>query len=171
MIKHENDYEIKKLHVLEFNQLDYRTENLDKTIINAINLSNGVYVYRSLSHLLEQNDFIEWLKEEAGLMLFNEIFVESPNYNRFHKFIPKNNERVYFIELQEENKEKFLEHYKISIRDIKNSIPFKNFIKYSEKSLFIDDPLYDQYDFIFTIGDQILLWTDIHNFLFFKAEV
>lgn len=169
----ENDYEIKKLNITEFEvwSCDEDINFIDEIIIDAINSSEGVYVYRNYTHLLKENDFIKWLKNETGIIYYKEVSLEFTGYNRFENFVPANNESVYFLEFNEDNKESFLQHFKISIRDIKNRIGNENTIKCLEKRMYIDDPLYDQYDFIFTVGNKVILFTDIHDFTFVKAEV
>ncbi|MGF7185410.1 hypothetical protein GGQ84_001497 [Desulfitispora alkaliphila] len=103
-------------------------------------------------------------------MYYKRVSLEFTDDNMTENFVPRNNESVYFLNFNKENKQSFLKKFKIAIRDIKNQIGKKNTIKCLEKKIYIDDPLYDQYDFIFTIGDQAILFTDIHDFTFVKAE-
>lgn len=165
--------EIKKLQISEFSVWNYDDEThiLDVMITDAINLSDGVYVYRKHAHLLEENDFIKWLKNEIGLIYYKEVSIEFIEDNIIENFVPRNNESVYYLEINKDNKENFLEHFNISIRSAKNRMGKIKTNEYLEKGLYIDDPLYDQYDFIFTVGDQVILFTDIHDFTFVNKEV
>ena len=38
------------------------------------------------------------------------------------------------------------------------------------KNMLIDDPQYDQYDFMFIKNDKIYIWTSIHELLLFLNE-
>ncbi|MBM7615493.1 hypothetical protein [Alkaliphilus hydrothermalis] len=168
-----NDYAIKNLIMTEFEVWNYDDDIdvINELIINAIRSSEGVFVYRRLTHLLEENKFIKWLKNETEIIHCNEVSIEFKEHSTMESFRPINNEGVYFLKFTEDNKEDFLRHFRLSIRAIKNRIGKSNGIKYLEKSMYIDDPLYDQYDFIFTVGDKVILFTDIHDFTFVKAEV
>ncbi len=168
-----SDYGIKNLYIKEFQVWNYDddTKIIDEIIINAINSSEGVYVYRKHAHLLEENSFIKWIKNEFSLLFYNQISLEFKENNKIENLVPQNNETVYFLEFNENDKANFLEHFKLSITAIKNRIGKEKTIKYLEKNFYVDNPLYDQYDFIFTVGDQAILFTDIHDFTFIKAEV
>ncbi len=173
MSTYEKDYDIKKLNITKFEVCNYDddTNIIDEIIFNAIYSSEGVYIYRRYAHLLEENDFIKWLKNETGIIYHKEVSLEFTENNIFENFLPKNNESVYFLKFNKVNKEYFLKHFRISITAIKNRIGKKNTIKYLEKRIYVDDPLYDQYDFIFTVGNQVILFTDVHDFTFVKADV
>ena len=164
--------DIKKLLISEFSVWNYDDDIdiINELIIDAINLSEGVFVYRRHPHLLEENDFIKWLKNETEIINYKGVCIEFTEHSRMENFEAKNNEWVYFLKLTEDNKANFLSRFRISIRAIKNRIGKSNTIKYLEKSMYIDDPLYDQYDFIFTVGDRVILFTDIHDFTFLKAD-
>lgn len=163
----------KQLYITEFQvwNCDDDTNIIDEIIIKAINSSEGVYVYRSYGHLLEDNDFIEWLKNQHGLKYYKSVDLVFERDNRNQIIVARNNESIYYFQFDKENKESFLKRFKISIRDIKNRIGKENTDKYLEKSIYVDDPLYDQYDFIFTLGEQVILFTDIHDFTFINTEV
>ncbi|MBS4539483.1 hypothetical protein GOQ27_13490 [Clostridium sp. D2Q-11] len=172
MSTYEKYHDIKELYITDFSVWqDYDINNTTEIVIDAINSAEGVYVYRSHAHLLEENDFIKWLKNEKELMYYKEVSLKFREDNMIENFVLRNKEPVYFLEFNKDNKENFLKQFKISIRDIKNRISKENTIKYLEKRIYIDDPLYDQYDFIFTVGNQAILFTDIHVFTFVKAEV
>ncbi len=171
MSRNEND-DIKKLYIADFSVWDCDDEiyRIDEIINNAISSSEGVYIYRHHAHLLKENTFIKWLKNEAGLICYKEVALEFTEDNIIQSFVPRNNESVYYIGFNKDNKMNFIKHFKLSIRDIKNRIGKIKTNKYLEKELYIDDPTYDQYDFLFTVGDQVILFTDTHDFSFVVAE-
>lgn len=171
MNKHQRKNSIKKLYINEFQNLDYETARLDEIVVDLINSSEGVYFYRAHNHLLNETVLLKWLREETSLIPFKEIRISFECNNKFHNIIPKNDESIYFLKFTEEDKQRFLKKFKISIRDIKNVIGTDMTRKFLKKSIYIDDPLYDQYDFIFTKGDEISLLTDIHTFNFLVPEV
>lgn len=172
MSKYKND-KIKKIFISDFSVwgCDDEVNLLDEMITNGINSSEGVYVYRHYTHLLEENNFIKWLKNETGLIHYRQVSLEFIEDNIIENFVPRNNESVYYLEINKNNKENFIKHFKISIRDVRNRMEKIKIKKYLEKNFYVDDPLYDQYDFIFTLEDQVVLFTDIHNFSFVNAEV
>lgn len=174
MSTYEKNHDAKELYITDFSVWqgwsDLDINNITEIVIDTINSSEGVYVYRSHAHLLEENNFLKWLKNEKGLMYYKEVSLKLREDNMIENFVPKNEEPVFFLKFNKDSKENFLKHFKISIREIKNRIGKENTIKYLEEGIYIDDPLYDQYDFIFTVGNQVILFTDIHVFTFVKAE-
>ena len=165
--------EIEKLYISDFSvwNCDDEPGLLDEMIINAINLSEGVYVYRSSVCSLEGNKFIKWLQKETDLKYYKEASISFIEDNIIESVVPKNNESIYYLEINEDNKESFLDHFKISLTCVQNAMGEINVSQYLEKEIYVDDSSYDRYDFIFTVGDQIILFTDIHDFTFVNREV
>lgn len=164
---------IKKLYIADFSVWNCEDEPglLDEMITNSINLSEGVYVYRSSVYSLEGNKFIKWLQKETDLIYYKEVSISFTEDNIIENIVPKNNESIYYLEINEDNKESFLEHFKISLRCVQNAMGEINVNQYLGKKIFVDDSSYDRYDFIFTVGDRIILFTDIHDFTFVNREV
>lgn len=165
--------EIKKLYIADFSVWNCEDEPdlLDEMITNAINLSEGVYAYRRYDYSLDGNDFIKWLQNETGLIYYKDASIEFTEDNIVEKVVPKNNESVYYLEINEDNKKSFLKHFKITLTSVRNRMGEININKYLGKRFYVDDSAYDRYDFIFTVGDKIILFTDIHDFTFVNREV
>lgn len=159
------DYQNRTLICESFKQLNYQTKHLDRILLKAINKADTVYAFRSYTHILEKNNLIKWL-DSIELDKYSELSINFVSRNRVNKITAEGKEKIYCLNLDEQNKSKFLELFKVSIRDFKNILSSQSL----KNPLYIDDPLYDQYDFVFVYQDNVVLWTDIHPFLFFLNE-
>jgi len=157
-----------KLEMEEFTNLNVDSKNLLEIFKIAISKANKVYVFRSHEHLKDETELISWIKL-VSINAFKkiEILFKKEKHIEIIKAVGKN-EKVHLLNLNEETRLKFAELFKISIKDVKSSLNELE-ICY-ENELFIDDPLYDQYDFIFTSDNKVVLLTSIHDFNFIVAK-
>lgn len=144
-------------------QIDSSCNLIVDIIKETLELSDSVYVFRAYEHLKEVNDFVSWVRENSSETLKAiEFKIESIKYSK--RIEAKCDELIYRIDLDEDNRINFLNHMKLSIRDVKYSSEY-NF-KMFESHLFVDNPLYDQYNMIFSVGEEIYLFVDAHPFIF-----
>lgn len=170
----ENTTDIKTLYISKFQFFQYHEEDLkviEEIVIKAIHSSEGVYVYRHYSHLPEKGPLVKWIEKDSEVRLYKGAEITFTEEDIIKPIMAGRNEAVYYLSFNEENKARFLKDFKISIRSIKNRLKPNELASLLEKRLFIDDPLYDQYDFIFTQGDHVLLYTDIHDFSFIDTDI
>lgn len=144
-----------------YTQFNYETKNLDQLILKAINMSDKVYVFRSYNHLPKKNNLIQWL-DSVETEKLKQLDIHFPQLKEVYEITAKNKEEIYCLILNDKIKSKFLELFKISIRDFRRIISPEAL----KNSLYIDDPLYDQYDFVFCNKNTLLLLTDIHPFIY-----
>lgn len=158
-----------RVYLADYLQKSYSDIDLMNSIDKVINGAKDVYAFRSHSHLSDESVFIQWLKKNATDKNDNICVICTKLDNREEFFESCNkNEYVYRLEFNDSVKCKFKELFKISIRDVKKEMDNQNPILTS--NLFIDDPLYDQFDFIFTTNQNVLLITSIHDFVFIFSD-
>lgn len=149
------------MELKNYNELNYLSKDLENKIKKAIELSTGVYAYRSLNHFPQKTDLIKWVAENANHKLKTfEIFY--PEYNKTFTIKSSDNSYIYFLEFNEENKKQFLQMFKVSVRDVVGAVDFN----IETNDFFVDDSIYGQFDFIFVNDDEIILKTNIHPFIF-----
>ncbi len=142
---------------------DMKLTQLMKMIIEQ---SEYIYIYRRLLHIMEEPEIVKWAKENKKIEVEN-IKISYPKYDREDVIKSQDDKKIYIIDLnQDDNREKISEMMKISIRDITNRLDTKELEEYYNNKLYIDNPIYDQYDFIFTLDNEVLMDTFIHDFSF-----
>lgn len=129
----------------------------------TIQEADSVYVFRTYNHLKGKNKLIQTLMQREVTTL-KEITVHFVKFKRDYIFTSSDNSNIIRVDLRvKDTRAIFKENFKMSSREIKNM--------YSKRilddELLIDDPAYDQYDFIFEKDGSVLLWTDIHCFEIF----
>lgn len=151
------------IEVLDAFVLMDKIEHLEKKITEKIEQSKGVYVYRSQEHENEENELISWMRKQELLICYKRLIVHYNCYNEKEIVTPRNNESVFYLEFTDSIKSEFLKKFRVSILDIENTLR-GSMLSYLENSNFYTrDPLFDQFDFIFTNGDRVLLETAIHG--------
>ena len=101
-------------------------------------MSYRVYVYRAYNHLLEKNTLIQWL-DSVETEKLKQLDIHFSQLNGVYKIIAENKEKIYCLTFNDKVKSKFLELFKISIRDFRKIISPQAL----KNPLYIDDSLYD----------------------------
>lgn len=133
-------------------------------IRNAILNADSVYVFRSYNHLSGAPECVEFAKNHCCEKL-SAIHIDLTKPKRTIKIRSSDQNPIYRLNLNDPRARKtFMGSFKISIRD------FWDHVHHSDEIL-IDDPLYDQYDFLFERNGKIMLWTDIHALDLFEVTL
>ena len=129
----------------------------------SINNADSVYVFRTHNHLMSENSIVLWCKENY-ISEYDKINIEFSEFNHINEIKSTDNSKIIKVDLNINNNRKvFKELFKISIRDFKNELASE----LMSFEMLIDDPLYDQYDYLFEKDGKIISWTDIHELLIF----
>ena len=125
--------------------------------------ADSVFVFRSHDHLQGHPSVID-VANNIGIHYSPEVLVHFKQHNRILKIRAIDGGPIFQIHLSEAaNREVFANAFKISIRDFKRSVPLCD-------EMLIDDPVYDQFDYLFVKEGRVILWTDIHELLLFKVN-
>lgn len=151
---------IEKLEVIDHLDLNASSENLTDVIKQVLNISDTVYVFRRLNHFDEQIPLVQWLHQQDVSKI--EKIILNFDHGKFRDEINGSGEPIYKLNLTDDNRQQFIERFSISIRDAKGYLDFK----VPTDEMFVDDPLYDQYDYVFMYDGKVILTTYIHIYEF-----
>lgn len=141
--------------------------DIGEMVKNAINISDEVYVFRAHTHILEESDFINWVFESSDSKV-REIYINLTDFdNAINITSCIDKEGIYHLMLTNDIKSKFSDKFKISSRDVNKSLSEAANL---DDDIFVDDPKYDQFDFIFSSCNKLLLLTSIHDFNFLVSS-
>lgn len=130
---------------------------------DSINNADSVYVFRTHNHLMSDNSTVLWCKENL-ISEYDKINIEFSKFNRINEIKSTDNSKIVKVDLNiNNNRNEFKKNLRISIRDFKNELASE----LTSFEMLIDDPLYDQYDYLFEKDGKIISWTDIHELLIF----
>ena len=146
------------------NEIDLK--NYLKIVNNSLMRSDKVYIYRTHNHLSKKNDLIKWCANNQSKELTQiDVFFES--FQRMLHIKSSDGSNILEVELAyKKNREEFSERFRIDYSSFRECFSDKILTK----NMLIDDPQYDQYDFMFIKNDKIYIWTSIHELLLFLNE-
>jgi arginyl-tRNA synthetase len=135
-------------------------------INKALKCSDEVYVFRAHNHLENKTELIEWC-------MFNckntvpKLKIFFKEYKRELEVMSSDKSDIYIIDLKaNENRESFSSRFKIDYSSFRHNFSKKAL----ENEMLVDNPEYDQYDFIFVKDNNIYMWTSMHELLIFINE-
>lgn len=156
----------KQLEMKDFFVVREGDMQITQLIHKVIEEADYMYAYRSLRHILEETEIMSWIKENTQLEL-DEVKINYLSKDLNECIKPIDDKKIYILNLNtSNNREKVRSMFKMSIRDIKNTFNTTKLQHYYNSTLYIDNPLYDQFDFVFSLKDEALLRTSIHDFCF-----
>lgn len=131
---------------------------------NAIDQADYVYAFRSHNHLPEQTPLTAWCDDEKNSEL-EKIEIDFKQFDRVFELKSSDGSAIRKINL-DKKRDAFRALFRISIRDFRSELESVC----GSCDMLIDDPLYDQFDFLFVKNGKIMLWTDIHELLLFIVK-
>jgi len=160
-----------KIIINEYIYIDVKNDEFDKILLNAIENATGVYAFRRLSHDFHKNPVIEWMKK-SNCILYDKINIERISPVPWNEEIEIfQNEPVYFVDFSSANRDEFIARFKIYYGEIMDMIDMGlHSFSYLKNELFVLDPIYDQYDYIFLNGEHVSLTTFIHCMEFYICK-
>ncbi len=168
--------DLDKLKIYRYLRLSHSNGELVKIIKKILSEAEYVYTFRCQKYLLGETELIKWIKS-TSLTNFKKVEIELTEINRIEEIKSVDSEEnVYVLKLNETTRNKFIELFKIPIGDANlESMCDGNFHKWFpaisvKDEIYTHDRLYNQYDFVFTIDNKVLLLTDIHSFEFHASE-
>ncbi len=149
----------------DFEVISGCTDEVGKIITSAIKNAKYVYAFRTHTHILQNSELIKWFMLNASEQITELVvnFITKDVRQVCKSFIDQ--EMVYKLELTQENKIHFMNRFKIATRDLRIDVK-----KELSDPIFVDDPIYDQYDFIFAADDKLILLTSLHDYNFLLSK-
>lgn len=125
--------------------------------------ADSVFIYRSHTHLKAEPPVVA-LARRLGAGSSRQVGMVFGKHDRIRQLRAADGGPVLRLDLTvPENRKAFADAFRISIRDFRSRIGLID-------EMLVDDPVYDQYDYLFAKGSKVLLWTDIHELLLFKVR-
>ncbi len=161
---------LKKLKVGKYRCLNSWDQELPKVIKKTLFEAEYVYAYKTYNQGFDEIELMKWIKS-TSLTNFKKVEIEfteeKENQIKEIKSVVSE-DYVYELELNEITRNKFIELFRISIIGASADLAFPRELFLDD--IYIDDSVYDHYDFVFTIDNEVLLLTDIHPFQFLASE-
>ncbi len=157
-----------KLKLGKYKHLCYQDEELLTVIKKTLCEAENVYAYKNNYGDSDETELIKWIKS-TSLTNFKKVEIEFTEENRIWKIKSGfRKDKVYKFELNETTRNKFIELFKISITSTRRAFDFPT--QLFTDDIYIDGPLYDNYNFVFTMGTKVLLLIDVCGFYFLASE-
>lgn len=142
-----------ELKVLEQDRIDF----LEK-IISHIEKADSVFVYRAYLHNDEQNKTISEIKEQAS-MTCDVIDINFTFYDKTEIIIADNDEKIYCMKLNNDNRKDFIDNFKLS-----NNPLYNLDIEYNKSDkILISDNKFEEYNYIFVKDNIVIMMIDSHT--------
>ncbi len=159
---------LKKLKVGKYRCLNSWDQEFTKVIKKILSEAEYVYAYKTFNQGFDEIELMKWIKA-TSLTNFKKVEIEFTEENQIEEIKSiVSEDYVYVVELNETTRNKFIELFKISVGGISGALGFSR--QHFLDDMYIDDGMYDHYDFVFTIGNKVLLKTAIHPFSFTASE-
>lgn len=145
---------------------DKQLKKYIEVINKALNDSDEVYVFRAHNHLQNKNELITWCISHSQKTC-GQLSVFFKKFKR--ELIIKSSDQsdIYNVDLNASvNRDEFSSRFKIDYSSFRNC--FSSEVLKNEK--LVDNPEYDQYDFLFIKNNNIYVWTSMHELLIFINE-
>lgn len=154
---------------------NYRQVSVDDTLdlLNYVNLikssimkSDKVYIFRAYNHIMRNNNLIQWiLEQEIGIQ--KQISLQFEKLEKIYVIKSSDDSDIFVLELTDPKvKESFLKRFRINYSDFRHCMSKQ----LEDNYMLVDNPMYDQYDFVFVKNDIINVWTSLHELLLFMNE-
>ena len=135
-------------------------------IKSSIMKSDKVYIFRSHNHIMRNNNLIQWiLEQEIGIQ--KQISLQFEKLEKIYVIKSSDDSDIFVLELTDPKvKESFLKRFRINYSDFRHCMSKQ----LEDNYMLVDNPVYDQYDFLFVKNDIINVWTSLHELLLFMNE-